>query len=211
LRGCLAAAAKPQTLGYGLNDSPAGLAAWILEKWRSWADSRGDLDGRFSREFLLTILTIYWVTQTITPSMRDYYDNRWFAVTLGPDDVVDVPTGIAVFKQFVDEGAPPREWAERLYDVRRWTPMPSGGHFAPAEEPERLARDIAAFFAASELTRRSRPGPGWLDGWPAGRLAGWDLRARAVRPCYWSRPALTRPSRSGRARDSRARRLWVRP
>jgi len=140
---------RPQTLGYGLNDSPAGLAAWILEKWRSWADSRGDPDGRFSRELLLTNLTIYWATQTITPSMRDYYDNRWHGVALGPDDVVKVPTAIAVFAhQFAPEGEPPRAWAERLYNVRRWTPMPSGGHFAPAEEPERLARDIAAFFAA---------------------------------------------------------------
>src|SRR5437763_15742795 len=140
---------KPQTLGYGLNDSPAGLAAWILEKWRSWADSRGDLDGRFSREFLLTTLTIYWATQTITSSMRDYYDNRWFGVTLGPQDFVHVPTAIAVFAhQFVPEGAPPREWAERLYNVRQWTPMPRGGHFVPAEEPELLARDIATFFAA---------------------------------------------------------------
>jgi len=142
-------ATKPQTLGYGLNDSPAGLAAWILEKWRSWADSGGDLDGCFSRDFLLTTVTIYWITQTITPSMRDYFDNRWFEVMLGPKDVVQVPTGIAVFaNQFVDDGAPPREWAERLYNVRRWTPMPSGGHFAPTEQPERLARDIAAFFAA---------------------------------------------------------------
>jgi pimeloyl-ACP methyl ester carboxylesterase len=141
-------ATKPQTLGYALNDSPAGLAAWILEKWRSWADSRGNLDGCFSREFLLTVLTIYWATQTITSSMRDYYDNRWLGVTLGLDDFVRVPTGIAVFaNQFVDDGAPPREWAERLYNVRRWTPMPSGGHFAAAEEPERLARDIATFFA----------------------------------------------------------------
>jgi len=139
---------KPQTLGYGLNDSPAGLAAWILEKWRSWADSRGDLDERFSRDFLLTTVTLYWVTQTITSSMRDYFDNRWFGVTLGPQCFVHVPTSIAVFaSQFVDEGTPPREWAERLYNVRRWTPMPSGGHFAPAEEPELLARDIAAFFA----------------------------------------------------------------
>ncbi len=140
---------RPQTLGYGLNDSPAGLAAWILEKWRSWADSRGDPDGRFSRELLLTNLTIYWATQTITPSMRDYYDNRWHGVAPGPDDIVKVPTAIAVFAhQFVPEGEPPREWAERLYNVRRWTLMPSGGHFAPAEEPQRLARDIAAFFAA---------------------------------------------------------------
>jgi pimeloyl-ACP methyl ester carboxylesterase len=142
---------KPQTLGYGLNDSPAGLAAWILEKWRSWADSHGDLDARFSRDFLLTTVTLYWVTQTITSSMRDYFDNdnRRFRVTLGPQEFVTVPTGIAVFaKNFVGEGVSPREWAERLYNVRRWTPMPSGGHFAPAEEPELLARDIAAFFAA---------------------------------------------------------------
>ncbi len=141
---------KPQTLGYGLNDSPAGLAAWILEKWRSWADSRGHLDQRFSRDFLLTTVTLYWVTQTITSSMRDYFDNdNWrFRVTLGPQELVSVPTGIAVFANtFVDEGTPPREWAERLYNVVQWTSMPSGGHFAPAEEPELLARDIAAFFA----------------------------------------------------------------
>ncbi len=141
---------KPQTLGYGLNDSPAGLAAWIVEKWRSWADSRGNLDERFSRDFLLTTVTLYWVTQTITSSMRDYFDNdNWrFRVTLGPQEFVNVPTGIAVFANtFVDEGTPPREWAERLYNVVQWTSMPSGGHFAPAEEPELLARDIAAFFA----------------------------------------------------------------
>jgi pimeloyl-ACP methyl ester carboxylesterase len=140
---------KPQTLAYGLSDSPAGLAAWILEKWRSWADSRGDLDGRFSRDFLLTTVTLYWVTQTIASSMRDYYDNdnKRFRVTIGPEQFVNVPTGIAVFaNNFVDEGTPPREWAERLYSVRRWTPMPRGGHFAPVEEPELLARDIIAFF-----------------------------------------------------------------
>lgn len=140
---------KPQTLGYGLNDSPAGLAAWILEKWRAWGDTHGDLDARFSRDLLLTNLTIYWATQTIAPSMRDYFDNRWSGVTLGPADVVQVPTGIAVFAhQFADEGEPPREWAERLYNVRQWTVMPRGGHFAATEEPELLARDIAAFFAA---------------------------------------------------------------
>jgi pimeloyl-ACP methyl ester carboxylesterase len=138
---------KPQTVGYGLTDSPAGLAAWIVEKWRSWSDSGGDLDAHFSRDLLLTTLTIYWATRTITPSMRDYYDNRWSAVQLGPDDRVRVPAGIAVFaNEFVPEGAPPREWAERLYQVRRWTPMPAGGHFAAAEEPQRLASDIAGFF-----------------------------------------------------------------
>ena len=139
---------KPQTVGYGLNDSPAGLAAWILEKWRSWTDSAGDLDRRFSRDALLTTVTLYWVTQTITTSMRDYFDNRWHGVAIGPTDRVRVPTAIADFtKYFVSEGEPPREWFERLYDVRRWTSMPRGGHFAATEEPELLARDIAAFFA----------------------------------------------------------------
>src|SRR5207248_618322 len=140
---------KPQTLGYALNDSPAGLAAWILEKWHSWADSGGDADRRFTRDFLLTNVTLYWVTGTITSSMRDYYDNRWSRVPIGPQEFVRVPTGIAIFAhEFVSEGVPPREWAERLYDVRRWTPMPRGGHFAAAEEPQLLARDIAAFFAS---------------------------------------------------------------
>jgi pimeloyl-ACP methyl ester carboxylesterase len=146
---------KPQTVGYGLNDSPAGLAAWLLEKWRSWSDSGGDLDAAFSRDFLLTTLTLYWVTQTITSSMRDYFDNRWFRTPFGPDDFVDVPTGFAVFaNHFVPEGAPPREYVERLYDLRRWTPMPRGGHFAPVEEPELVARDIAALFAGLESGRR---------------------------------------------------------
>lgn len=139
---------RPQTLGYALNDSPAGLAAWILEKWRAWSDSNGDLNTRFSREFLLTMLTLYWVTETITPSMRDYFDNRWHGAEIQPGERVQVPVGFANFdNNFVSEGSPPREWAERLYDVRRWTSMPSGGHFAAAEEPERLSRDIAAFFA----------------------------------------------------------------
>jgi pimeloyl-ACP methyl ester carboxylesterase len=139
---------RPQTLGYALNDSPAGLAAWILDKWRAWSDSDGDLEVRFSREFLLTMLTLYWVTETITPSMRDYFDNRWHPADIQPGTRVQVPVGFANFdNNFVSEGNLPREWVERLYDVRRWTSMPSGGHFAAAEEPERLARDIAAFFA----------------------------------------------------------------
>jgi pimeloyl-ACP methyl ester carboxylesterase len=140
---------RPQTLGYGLTDSPAGLAAWIVEKWRSWTDSGGDLDRQVDRDFLLELLTIYWATGTITSSMRDYFDNRWHGVHLGPDDVVAVPTAIAGFvHQFAPEGRPPREWAERLYHLHRWSPMPRGGHFAPVEEPALLASDIAAFFAS---------------------------------------------------------------
>jgi pimeloyl-ACP methyl ester carboxylesterase len=140
---------KPQTLGYGLNDSPAGLAAWIVEKWRSWTDSHGDPDTHLSRDFLLTTITLYWARQTITPSLRDYYDNRWFGAPIGPDDHVEVPTAVAMFaNHFLDEGDPPKEWFERLYNVRQFTPMPRGGHFAAVEEPELLARDIAKFFAA---------------------------------------------------------------
>lgn len=141
---------KPQTLGYALNDSPAGLAAWILEKWRSWSDCGGDLESRFSRDFLLSVVTLYWVTGSITSSMRDYLDNRrWQGEPrLGPSDAVRVPTAVAVFPHMlIPEGEPPREWAERLYNIRRWSVMPRGGHFAPAEEPELVARDIAAFFA----------------------------------------------------------------
>jgi pimeloyl-ACP methyl ester carboxylesterase len=127
-------ATKPQSLGYGLNDSPAGLAAWVLEKWRSWTDSGGDLDARFPRDLLLTMLTVTWATGSITSSLRD--------------DRITVPTGVAVFgHHFVPEGEPPRSWAERLYHVTRWTPMPRGGHFPAAEEPELLANDIRAFFA----------------------------------------------------------------
>jgi pimeloyl-ACP methyl ester carboxylesterase len=140
---------RPQTLAYGLNDSPAALAAWILEKWRQWGDTAGDLERRFPRDFLLTNVTLYWATATIVTSMRDYFDNRWSPETaIGPDDFVRVPTAISVSEHnFFPEGEMPREWAERLYDVRCWTPMPRGGHFPAAEEPELLADDIAAFFA----------------------------------------------------------------
>jgi pimeloyl-ACP methyl ester carboxylesterase len=139
---------KPQTIAFALNDSPAGLTAWIVEKWRSWSDSGGDLEHRMPRDALLTMITIYWVTGSIATSMRDYYDNRWNGVALGADAYVAVPTGVANFaSHFISEGRPPREWAERLYNVRRWTEMPRGGHFAPIEEPMLLAEDISAFFA----------------------------------------------------------------
>ncbi|WP_245571052.1 epoxide hydrolase family protein [Catelliglobosispora koreensis] len=131
---------KPQTLGYGLNDSPAGLAAWLLEKWRSWCGTPPPDD------FLLTLLTLYWVTGSITPSLRDYYDNRWHAVT---PSYIDVPTAAAVFpNQQVFEGEPTRDWLCGLYDIQRWTVYGEGGHFAPIEQPHIVAHDIAAFFAS---------------------------------------------------------------
>jgi pimeloyl-ACP methyl ester carboxylesterase len=141
---------KPQTLACGLNDSPAGLAAWIVEKWRAWGDTGGDVESRFPRDLLLTNVTLYWATATIGTSIRDYYDHRWSPeTTIGPGDFVGVPTAVTGFTHnFADEGVMPREWAERLYDVRRFTPMPRGGHFPAAEEPELLAGDIRAFFEA---------------------------------------------------------------
>lgn len=140
---------RPQTLGYALTDSPAGLAAWLVEKWRAWSDSGGDVDARIGRDHLLTTITLYWVTGSITSSMRDYLDNRWHSVPIGPDDVVTTPTAMAVFaNEFVPEGEPPRELYERLYDIRRWTVFPRGGHFAAAEEPDLLADDIRAHFDA---------------------------------------------------------------
>ena len=139
---------RPQTLGYGLTDSPAGLAAWVLEKWRLWSDSGGDLDARFGRDALLTLLTVVWATGSITSSMRDYFDNRWHGTAIGPDDFVRVPTAMAVLDHaFVPEGEVPRSWYERLYAIRCWTVFPRGGHFAAAEEPDLLAHDIGAFFA----------------------------------------------------------------
>jgi len=140
-------ATKPQTVGYGLSDSPAGLAAWVLEKWRAWTDSGGELETRFSADFLLSMLTLTWATNSITTSMRDYWDNRWAGSPLTAADRITVPTAFAAFDHhFVPEGDVPREWVERLYDVRRFTVMPRGGHFAAAEEPELLAADLRSFF-----------------------------------------------------------------
>jgi pimeloyl-ACP methyl ester carboxylesterase len=140
-------ATKPQTVGYGLSDSPAGLAAWLLEKWRAWTDSGGDPQARFSADFLLSLLTLTWATNSITSSMRDYWDNRWSGAPLTPADRVRVPTAFAAFDHhFVPEGHVPREWVARLYDLRRFTVMPRGGHFAAAEEPRLLADDLRAFF-----------------------------------------------------------------
>ena len=128
-----------------------------LEKWRAWSDSDGDVNARFSRDLLLTVVSLYWFTGTIASSMRDYFDNRrWQGdAPLAVDDFVTVPTAIADFaNMFISEGGAPREWAERLYNVRRWTTMARGGHFAALEEPELVARDIAAFFGTDSL----RPG-----------------------------------------------------
>lgn len=135
---------KPQTLAYGLNDSPAGLAAWIVEKFRTWSDCGGDVESRFTKDELLTNVTIYWVTQTINSSMRLYYEGMRTHWILGRGQWIHVPCFAALFpKEIIN---PPREWAERTLNVQRWTEMPRGGHFAAWEEPELLAEDLRASF-----------------------------------------------------------------
>ncbi len=135
---------RPQTLGYALNDSPAGLAAWIVEKFRAWSDCDGDIEKRYTKDDLLTNITIYWVTQTINSSVRLYCESFRSGRFGLADRKVEVPTGCAIFPK--DIIRPPRRWAEAHYDVRRWTEMPAGGHFAALEEPEALVDDIRAFF-----------------------------------------------------------------
>ena len=135
---------KPQTLAYGLNDSPVGLAAWIVEKYRTWSDCGGDVEKSYTKDELLTIVTIYWVTQTISSSTRMYFENQKHLWTMERDQKVPTPAGMAMFPQEISK--PPREWGERSYHVRRWTEMASGGHFAALEEPQLLAEEVRAFF-----------------------------------------------------------------
>ena len=135
---------KPQTLAYGLNDSPVGLASWIVEKYRTWSDCGGDVEKSYTKDELLTIVTIYWVTHTISSSTRMYYENQKNLWVMEQNQKVPAPAGMAMFPQEISK--PPKEWGERSYDVQRWTEMTKGGHFAALEEPQLLAEDVRAFF-----------------------------------------------------------------
>jgi len=132
---------KPQTLATGLNDSPAGLAAWLVEKFRRWSDCDGAIETRFSKDELLTNLTIYWATETINSSIRLYYETARHPGNWGR---VEVPTGMLMSPK--DMFPTPRAWVERSYNVTRWTEIPRGGHFLEWEEPELVVEDIRAFF-----------------------------------------------------------------
>lgn len=132
---------KPQTLAYGLNDSPAGLGAWIVEKFRRWSDSNGDVESRFSKDELLTNLTIYWATQTIGSSTRLYFETARDAGNWGG---AHVPS--AIIMPTKDMFPTPREWIERNGPVDRWTETDRGGHFLEWEEPELVAEDMREFF-----------------------------------------------------------------
>jgi pimeloyl-ACP methyl ester carboxylesterase len=142
---------KPQSLAHALNDSPAGLAGWIVEKFRSWSDCHGDLESRFTKDELLTHIMIYWVTESIGSSFLPYYD---YANANALDWIKEgmkkwtgsssVPAAFALFPKDISQ--PPREWAERFFNVQRWTEMARGGHFAAMEEPELFTEDIRTWF-----------------------------------------------------------------
>ncbi|MFD4900614.1 epoxide hydrolase family protein [Streptomyces sp. NPDC058411] len=134
---------KPQTAAFGLNDSPAGLAAWIVEKLRAWSDCGGDVERSFTKDEILTNITLYWLTGTIGSSMRMYSANA----AIPPAQLarrVEVPSGFSIFAG--DIVRPPRAWLERTTHMVRMTEPPRGGHFAAFEEPEIYAEELRAFF-----------------------------------------------------------------
>ncbi len=136
---------KPQTLAYALTDSPVGLAAWIVEKFRSWSDCAGDLDRHISRDTLLSNIMLYWTTGAIGSSFWPYYARQHEPWIVPADTPVTVPTGYAEHPREIL--TPPRSLAERTYaNIVRWTQMPAGGHFPALEAPDRLAQEIRAFF-----------------------------------------------------------------
>ncbi|CAA9281233.1 MAG: Epoxide hydrolase [uncultured Craurococcus sp.] len=136
---------RPQTLAFALNDSPAGLAAWIVEKFRTWSDCDGDVESVHPRDRLLANIALYWFTGCIGASFWPYYARMHGAWPIPEGRTVDVPMGYAAFPKEIRR--PPRSIAERTYtDIRRWTEMPKGGHFAAMEQPVALAEEIAAFF-----------------------------------------------------------------
>jgi microsomal epoxide hydrolase len=143
---------QPRALAVSLNDSPAGLASWIVDRFHSWCDSPRHLEQSFSKDELLTNITIYWATQTIQSSIYGYLAEAR-QPSLGKGEHVDCPVGLALFPR--DMAIPPRRLAERSLNVVRWTEMPSGGHFGAWERPEEFAADLKAFVisVADPLTR----------------------------------------------------------
>jgi len=137
--------AKPTTLAFGLTDSPAGLAAWIVEKFHTWTDCDGNVETAVSRDEMLTDIMLYWATGAIGSSFWPYYDRVHSGWPIPHGARIETPTGYVEFPKEILR--PPRSVAERLYaNIQRWTVMEKGGHFAALEQPEALAREIRAFF-----------------------------------------------------------------
>ena len=135
---------KPQTLGVGLNDSPAGLLAWIVEKFRAWSDCDGHPENCFSRDQLLTNVMLYWMTQTATSSAQLYWETNRSGVLTERLPFIEVPTGVGRYPKEVLRW--PRSWVEQQYNVTHWATMERGGHFAAMEQPELFADDLQTFF-----------------------------------------------------------------
>jgi pimeloyl-ACP methyl ester carboxylesterase len=139
-------ATKPQTLAYGMNDSPAGMCAWLLEKRRRWSDCGGEVERRFSKDDLLTTMTLYWATESFGTAARAYAEAKRHPWTPSHDrmPVVEAPTAILLFEN--DIVKLPRRWAEGYYNLKRWNVSLTGGHFAPMEEPDILVNDLREFY-----------------------------------------------------------------
>ena len=142
---------KPQTLAYGLNDSPAGLAAWLVEKFKSWSDNDGNLETAFTKDELLTNITIYWVTQTVASAFRLYNElmKAMMQAMYNPSpnakagQRVEVPTAFSLFPK--DYAQPPKAFANRFFNVQRWIELSAGGHFTAMEQPKLLADELRQF------------------------------------------------------------------
>ena len=139
---------KPLTLAYGLNDSPIGLCSWIVEKFYGWSDCNGNIEAVFTKDELLSNVSLYWFTETIHSSIRLYNENSKQPLRFSKNDFVNAPVGIARFHK--EEPFPARKFIERGYNIQHWTEIPNGGHFAAMEQPELLANDIIQF--AKKLT-----------------------------------------------------------
>jgi len=135
---------KPQTLAYGLTDSPVGLAAWIVEKFHTWSDCGGKVERCFTKDELLTDVMLYWATGAINSTFWPYYSGRHGDWVLANSPRIEVPTAYIAFSHEISQ--PPRSMAERVLNIQRWTVMDRGGHFAALEQPQALAEDIRAFF-----------------------------------------------------------------
>lgn len=133
---------RPQSLGYALEDSPAGLAAWIVEKFREWSD--GDIADAFTFDRLLDNITAYWVTGTAASSLRIYWEMRQARRDALPAGRIEIPTAVAMFPGEISY--PPRSWTEAAYNVVRWSTPPRGGHFAAMEAPDVFVDDVRSFF-----------------------------------------------------------------
>jgi pimeloyl-ACP methyl ester carboxylesterase len=143
---------RPQTIGYALNDSPAGQAAWIIDKFWQWSDHGGNLENSFTKDELLTNVMIYWITETPTSSARIYFERQPYAPEVASRRMMGrTPVGVALFPKELN--VPPRKWVERSYNLVHFTEMPRGGHFAALETPDLLVGDVREFF--SKLRQKS--------------------------------------------------------